>query len=485
MKRKLLAIMLAATMALSLSACNGKTKDENAEGRTREKNRVQEESVVEEPVKEVSAVEEPVVEECDEYQITSLLTPYNDGCAWVNYNDGSVEHTALIDTEGKSLFVSDQMVRVSNVYNEGGSIYIEVNNEYILLDGNGKETARLTDTDENDYYILAAYNGNYIVGEKIENFSESKSVVYLVDQSGKQLTEEIEVTDLPNGGKMRSFSEGIYFEEFWLGHMENGGTEDNTHAYVVFNLFDETCYAAEARKEGSYYEVDLYTCKDFDYDYCNADGYVEADINWRQLISPDDYSSKENLENCLLRLQEERDSSDYRYHSGNGVVREGLFAEWDDYNEYNKYFIYDTDDNLVCEGEFPEGAEILEVYPYSDGCAIVDLIGNDGDEYITAIDTKGNQLYEPKKAEVLYQDIPRPDQSKGYIMTYDGVLTPSGEMIPWDGDFSSVPDDVRLVVKRGCLVHAGVFEGFVVEPSTTCFRSLDGSKVIDKVKVAK
>ncbi len=477
---------------------SGKTADaDTAMEETEAEETVTEEKPEKEETDETNSVEPEENEpEYDEFDISGIVTPYSNGCAWVKYMVDGVEHTGLIDAEGKVLFDLDKR---GYVFNEGGSVYARNDDGCVILDADGNETVRFTNTDENTFAVIGAYNGKYLMGEKIETFSDNKSIMYIIDQNGNKITEDIEVTDLPNGLEMKMFRKGIYYGTFFLGHEVNGGTEGCPKVLLVFNLLNSTCFSVELDEDiygddfKSYFDWGNYVLED-------TDGYAVFYQGHEELISPEDYTDKEKFENFLLGHKEYIDEFLNEYNSENYdpwkysfyafPVREGLQPKWgtEIYSggHDNEYAVFDREGKIVFEGQFPEGTTVIHIYPYSGGIAIIALRGYDGNDYVTAIDTKGNLLYEPKKtSEDLYYAYW--DQSKGYFIIEEGILTPSGDVLSWDDDLTMIPADVRLIKGRNgnTMLDAGIFEGYVVSPGSNEIRSIDGNTSFDKVKIAK
>ena len=500
MKKRLAVIILAALMCFLCTGCGNSsdpgdseprrkdiiTTEDKGEKKDREEKKEEKEEKQEGEADSNADMPGDTAPQFDEYDIRDAITPFKEGRAWVRYFGNDQNCTALIDTEGNQLFCVDQNIGYNNLSSlENGAAYVKTRDEIVIIDRDGNETARLSNTDEKTYEVLASYSGYFFIREKVKNFSENSEVIYIIDRKGNKVTEDITENNL----NIEKLCEGVYF----CGGLDISTQNDKNaiYRYHVFNFL-----------KGDYFDAEVNVPREYSYDNFqitpnnlkDSDGYAKVYYRSRSggdfydYLSIDDYSSKESLEAALSDIVGINGRGSTHGMTSNKLnSREGLYVEWGRNifysKEYkpNEYVIFDVSDNEVARGELPEGVTIQKILPFSGGYAIVFMWGKDGNNYATAIDKTGTLQYEPVRFDFYYENV---DHVKGYCVFYDGILTPSGKVLKWSDDLSEIPADISLM-NEGLVNGDIISEGYVIEPSTGKIRSLDGSVVIDKVKVSK
>ena len=174
MKRKMLALILALTMALSLTACGGEDAAVQ-EDDTAPEDQTDEHVQVQEP--EAPAANYTVVES----------QPYSEGLAWVVYRDeGGTTYTGAMDKEGKVRFcIEGEAVRTTPF--EDGQAYIETEDGLLLVDQDGLVYDFASNLADGG---LRAYGGGYaVVSRTVNDILEGRTTSHiLVDSAGAERT---------------------------------------------------------------------------------------------------------------------------------------------------------------------------------------------------------------------------------------------------------------------------------------------------------
>lgn len=216
MKKNMMALGLALSLALSLCACGGSkdTAEENMPPVEAETG-----SQAADPAPEAQGIR--TVEDCQ---------AYSEGLAWVLYQDDSGNtRTGAIDREGKVQFFVEGTAECTPF--QDGQSYVSTENSLLLVDSSG--TVLRDFSQDLDGRELAAYGGGVvIVREDASDILEGTKETYIaIDTSGNEtvLDKAIRSSGYCSGGIFEASSYDCYFGRtgLWLSQaMANAGAED-------------------------------------------------------------------------------------------------------------------------------------------------------------------------------------------------------------------------------------------------------------------
>ena len=523
MRKRILSIILAVVMVM-LCACSG--SKESAEDRARRESRekrLAEESEEREREKEKEKKEEKEENtkeqssksddrdrsetqaadstksgsQAGNYDISSVMSPFAQGRAWVTYKavPSNTTMLAMIDTEGNSPYGIENATLIS--MDRGISCVSVTNPEnamvaYVFVDGNGKETFSMLNTSEETYRILLQYADKFLIEKKTVNFSENKTVLYVMDNTGKMISDILPVNS-------SNFSV-----------LEVRGNEGNSKISDSGMCYVNTYIQKDGRNSNVFGCLNMNTGE------------------WKVLVEGYYYSNLyENSAGVFACIKDGRSwESNYRYVPINAI--EGADAQqisngyWDEASSYAEgafagdgsmfrndgvlwvkdhvLSLYHIDGEQVYESE-DLGAQIVQVYKEGGKDIVaVCLRGSDNKYYITTLDEKGRKLYDP----VLLENGSYPDWTN--VIGKDGffawnsagmiVLTPDGTQVDVStDDLSVLGKNVVLGTSYGASGryqnNSVIAEGFMRlrnrgnSAGKDGFMSLDGKKVITSVSVLK
>lgn len=388
MKRKMLARILALTMALSLTACGG------------EDAAVQEDDTApEDQTEENVQVQEPEAPTANYTVVESQ--PYSEGLAWVVYRDeGGTTYTGAMDKEGKVRFcIEGEAVRTTPF--EDGQAYIETEDGLLLVDEDGLVydfAGHLADGG------LRAYGGGYaVVYRTVNDIMEGRTTSHiLVDSTGAERTLAHQVSTDGYASKGFFNGNGTYYvpqADLWL-----------VDAAVEAGL---PMWFPEPEVVGDYAIL---------YDLQYVHGGIPDNNGDLHLL----YAGKDDTEATFLDTSALPELSNLAYAEFSITTEKtdcGLVSvEYDsttlDGAEHSGTYFLDLENGtfLTYDGEYAD-LSFKDTFSVGDGRIALELTGNDSMTYLLMVDRQLNELSEP--IQVCYG-------TENFVVDSYGIVSESG-----------------------------------------------------------
>ena len=383
MKRKLLALILALTMALSLTACGG----EDA-------------AVQEDDTEENVQVQEPEAPAANYTVVESQ--PYSEGMAWVVYRDeDGTTYTGAMDKEGKVRFCI-QGEAVATTPFEDGQAYIETEDGLLLVDEDGL----VYDFSSHMADGLRAYGGGYaVVYRTVNDIMEGRTTSHiLVDSTGAErtLAHQVSTDGYASKGFFRGGNSGTYYvpqADLWLS---DAATEAGLPMWFP-----------QASVIGDYAIL---------YDLQYVHGGIPDNNGDLHLL----YAGKVDTEATFLDTSALPELSNLAYADVSITTEKtdcGLVSvEYDsttlDGAEHSGTYFLDLENGtfLTYDGEYAD-LSFKDTFSVGDGRIALELTGNDSMTYLLMVDRQLNELSEP--IQVCYG-------TENFIVDSYGIVSESG-----------------------------------------------------------
>ena len=389
MKRKMLARILALTMALSLTACGG------------EDAAVQEDDTApEDQTEENVQVQEPEAPTANYTVVESQ--PYSEGLAWVVYRDeGGTTYTGAMDKEGKVRFcIEGEAVRTTPF--EDGQAYIETEDGLLLVDEDGL----VYDFSSHMADGLRAYGGGYaVVFRTVNDIMEGRTTSYiLVDSTGAErtLAHQVSTDGYASKGFFRGGNSGTYYvpqADLWLSDA-----------------------AAEAGLPMWFPQASVIGDYAILYDLQYVHGGIPDNNGDLHLL----YAGKDDTEATFLDTSALPELSNLAYAEFSITTAKtdcGLVSvEYDsttlDGAEHSGTYFLDLENGtfLTYDGEYAD-LSFKDTFSVGDGRIALELTGRDSMTYLLMVDRQLNELSEP--IQVCYG-------TENFIVDSYGIVSESG-----------------------------------------------------------
>lgn len=279
---------------------------------------------------------------------------FSEGLAWVNYMDCST----LINKEGDIIYQADGRLQLCSPVQDGVCYYKKSSSEYGILD---KEGNILYKTSGNET-ILAYGDGKFLSGRTESGFNQHGKSIGAIDKNGKEVTDFVSIDDdiyIDLEGEWKYLDDGIFYEvsakgEFpWVFDTTNGKLRNN-------NTDDSWKFPIEETTKSENGKIWVTTGK----------GLTTFNMHEWEPIKQIDSSKEKSYEiTKACSIVGKTGVVDGVYYDLNGEK----IAEVDLYQ-----------DQVIERGEFSEAG-------------YAPLVMNDqGHEYITYVNKKGEQQFEPK-----------------------------------------------------------------------------------------
>ena len=388
MKRKMLALILALTMALSLTACGGEDAAVQ-EDDTAPEDQTEENVQVQEP--EAPAANYTVVES----------QPYSEGLAWVVYRDeGGTTYTGAMDKEGKVRFcIEGEAVRTTPF--EDGQAYIETEDGLLLVDQDGLVYDFASNLADGG---LRAYGGGYaVVSRTVNDILEGRTTSHiLVDSAGAERTLAHQVSTDGYASKGFFNGAGTYYvpqADLWL---VDAATEAGLPMWFP-----------QASVIGDYAIL---------YDLQYVHGGIPDNNGDLHLL----YAGKDDTEATFLDTSALPELSNLAYAEFSITTAKtdcGLVSvEYDsttlDGAEHTGKYFLDLENGtfLTYDGEYAD-LTFKDTFSVGDGKIALELTGKDSMTYLLMVDRQLNELSEP--IQVCYG-------TENFIVDSYGIVSESG-----------------------------------------------------------
>lgn len=427
MKRKLLSLLLASSMVLTLAACGGSGSESGEAG-----------EVIPQEVSPTLVIE-PEPDLIEEIEVTwpgdlpedrtytvSAAGGFHDGLAWIKFSGGSDDYIGCIDKDGVLQFYCDGAYDYSDF--EDGYAYLQGDDELYLIDTTGKIVHDYTQ--ELSGETIVAYDGGYVVSYHEESsFSTGTTKIYtLTDSLGNQTPyERSNVLDVLSAA-------GLNFE--W----------DLEELNMLFFYPSDDLAGWAQDEQGAWY-------------------FIVVDL------STGSFTKAALPEEC----------EDFEWLRPIAGLQDGFISFVDmDYDDgHNVFYILDVSAGtfLKYEGEYadyvPSEEVIADMFSILScrvgGKFILPLVGADGNPYFVFLDEDMNELTEPAQAKLLYVD-------GDYLFWDDGVYDLDGNFLR-DGD----SDRLMSAIGRYALLDGWMSEGVIRDTvsGTYTYYAYDGTLLFD------
>ena len=477
---------------------------------------INEEEVEVEPAKEEEPVEEPTPEpevesvNCD----INKAYPFAEDRAWVEYSDpeDNATCTALIDTDGNVLFSEKEKVRnISSMQGGVSVVQLMVNDgpkKYLFVDKDGNLTCTFTsEDDDSELTVIGQYQDKILVMDEKSGFSGHTADIYTVDKDGSKSTDTL----LSFGIKDQ---DSLWFYKF---------SDDNSLAlwdkYVGYLDFStrRNCISKLGKCLIAYREPDDSSFRFALIDIVSGSSKLYGNSR-DESGNVTDYGL--DLLNINSRNIFDTDKGIYLY--GFNAQGERVYVALDDIEDFDarSFKIEGSDDKktITSDGKIVVAGETtISVYDIADGsliaespdmggeiytpggerwfqsgsgfCAIL-LKGADGDTYVSVLDDKLSQLYEPQPMKANEWDL-----CNGYVIFNDEIgarnyaaYTPAGQKVSLkDGDDVSgiSSDSVSTIGDKEWFLSDGYFNISAVGGEDCGYRSTNGSMNLTETIVSK
>lgn len=341
------------------------------------------EAAAETEEKEPEKVIEPDIQA--EYPIYEILSDFSGKRAWVKYTKDNNIHYGLIDTNGFLIYSLDSSDLRDWNWNEAGAIttpegtcciysgpflgslkypgmIIVDSAGNVIFDGNNQG-------EDTEFYYLGYGDGSYLVLKHIANFSQNGYYFCEMSVSG-DIVKEIECnieTDRDSPPLDQNFS--------YCGCDLFFGTDRNSYIWF-YDRANGNFYSSESKFSDQLYPIGIYQEKYIVF----QDARVYADF----LNIQEGYYYVHSID-TMYNPAEQITVTDAFIRIAKSTYGEGLFNSPDG--------IYDLSGNLI--HTYPEEWEIDYAGPFENGFAILQVIGADGKDYVTAVNAEGTVQYEP------------------------------------------------------------------------------------------
>lgn len=416
---------------------------------------------------------------------------FSEGRAWVEFKKNGNPYLGVIDETGKLIYQQNLQELQSRIKNEtsnssnnknmstdsflssiktsrfkdGSALFTAGDYYSVIVDSEGNECFKCDRSNESDEYsILGHGDGTYVVGEHIKDYAHNDYYAYVIDKSGKALTDKLKI-DYYNSAYTHVFTyygEGIFFGNNYIINVNNN---------IAFKI--------DKPLETTFYEGRAFS-------------------SWRPylIVKPSDLSNLEtyvNLSNAYDQNQATKGNANvFETSWGEGLLLMRSLTS-------GNYDWYNTSGNIAFSvSGIDDGVYIEEAGNYSGGCAPIEIEGKDGDKYVVALDKSGNMLYQPIRGLLLASDVAHGmciDMSEICSNGYYPVSI-NGNNVVFDKNGNSYEpsvDDLSAIGQNGKMTVGNklISGGFIYDYSSSSttsesknkpvkFISLDTKTVIEK-----
>lgn len=292
--------------------------------------------------------------------------PFSEGLTWIKYNDETAEvQTAAMNADGDILFTLTESAEYLSDFHDNTAFYTVADTSTdVLIDASGNELYRTCGNAENTVKqerICGYANGAYILVRQESGISEKTNKVALMNPDGTMKMD--------------------YTNQFTSVDMYASAVD------LINSLFYEN--TAHYRGEG-WYQIGS--------TFINFDEMKIGRISYQTVVS--NFLSSGVLvavDHTGMRCYDTNlNSVSFTVSVFPHEMHDGMFFR-NTYNFDTKEYeagYYDENLNLVrSTALYPDN----QVYcsPFSDGLAIMEITGKDGNTYLTMIDSTGEQMFEP------------------------------------------------------------------------------------------
>lgn len=326
-------------------------------------------------------------------QILTGFSDFQEGRAWVQYG----ETTALIDKEGKIIWECDaNIAQISSM--KDGLAYFRVSgyeyDTYMIIDSDGNITYT-RDCDEN-YFILAHGDGLFLVAEHIMNFDTNEWRFGAIDKNGNIVVPfKAYETSVPLGADPAEYTPQLLGidSEYNIGCTYRGdGVFELTYAHQQFYTFQMdillnietqtilfTYDAYKATSDDSEYRVSFLS----EFENGSAIVIVSGERNEKLICTL-------SVDGTLTQIVAEENWS-----FNGGFPDQILGNEFSDGLCYLDGRFYNLEGECVIDFPQYRGKHTYFCGSFVDGYAWMNIVGADGEDYITIIDNNGSLMFEP------------------------------------------------------------------------------------------
>lgn len=444
MKRKLLSLLLASSMVLTLAACGGSGSESGEAG-----------EVIPQEVSPTLVIE-PEPDLIEEIEVTwpgdlledrtytvSAAGGFHDGLAWIKFSGGSDDYIGCIDKDGVLQFYCDGAYDYSDF--EDGYAYLRGDDELYWIDAAGEIVHDYTQELSGET-IVNYYDGYVVSYHEESSFSTGTTKIYtLTDSSGNQTPYEskskadVQISDFLSAYGLKLEWEGVLFE---LG-------EEMLGSELALSLGEDVVYLARD-EQGAWYFImyDSSTggftkaalpveCEELYYQFAPITAPQDGFISF---LCADDIYSSDPATFYILDVS-----------TGALLKYEGKYADYVPSVEV----IADMFSILSCR--------VGDKF-------ILPLVGADGNPYFVFLDEDMNELTEPAQAKFLYVD-------GDYLFWDDGVYDLDGNFLR-DGDSDRLMSAIERNVFQGDCMSEGVIRDTV--GGTYTYYAYDGTLLFDE-----
>lgn len=475
MKRKLLSLLLAGSMVLTLAACGG-SGSESGEMEEVIPQEVVSPALTVEPGPDLVEPEPNLIEEievtwpgdlsADRTYTVSAAGGFHGGLAWIEFSDGSDDYIGCIDKDGALQFYCDGAYDYSDF--EDGYAYLRGDDELYRIDTTGKIV--------NDYAqelpgeSIVAYGGGYVISCRVEpgGFSTGTTKTYtLTDSLGNQAPcDGKAVTGYYGNGIFESGSD-LYFAkaDVWLNEfLSASGLEPYNWGHLT-DLGTDAWFVRKLDWEAGPLSLgDDFACWAWD----------DQETMYFIVVDP----STGGLTKAALPAECE----DFYEVMPISALQDGFISFVDKGSDYFTGIFYILDVSagtfLKYEGEYaehvPSANVIADMFSVlscrAGGKFILPLVGADDNPYFVFLDEDMNALTEPAQAELLYVE-------GDYLFWDEGVYD-------LDGNFLRDGDSDRLIsaIERNALRDGRMSEGVIRDTvdGIDTYYAYDGTLLFDE-----
>ena len=441
-------------------------------------------------------------------------TAFNEGVAWASFRDEEtkIDYVGLINTDGRILYMDDskQYLSAKNTFTvtqlyQGRTLI----DDDVIIDQYGNPL--FSCMDESMKILGYSYSDGLVFLSKHTDatFSNASSdYLYILDPDFSLIETGIEI-------KPTSVGYDSVYNTQWYEEKYPLSVNDTIYCLcdgVYYCNSDNRCLYINLKtgayiSNGAHMQIETY-----DDNYAVVQeyvGYYLLPINeFASVSTHDELMSLLDSEDCIYigdnaaggttrgliasHINDNKDSNVHRtvdrwWYSDNfgGCFYRRVKGYGGTEAECTPYYeCIDVSGNTILRfPAFPEGVTYKGVSDFYNGYSAIYLIGVDGEEYDSVIDTNGNLQYEPISF-IGYK------YGYGGIFGYSkeestfGVLSPTGKLLriydglPWIGS-----EDTFYMNTNGYIVaiHDGYIFYHSENDAVTAYYSLDGSKAIERV----
>ncbi|MCL2163915.1 MAG: zinc ribbon domain-containing protein [Oscillospiraceae bacterium] len=358
-----------------------------------------------------------------EYLKTATLlnaSAFSEGYAWVQYHNGNAVNTAVIDTNGSIVFLSNEPILYASDFKDGLAFYITSpnafqvglenfsygmsSNVFMLNNNNAALFFHIIDesgkTTSVNYRILTYGDNQFLAATHISNFDLDEWLIGTIDKHGDVVNEFRNYTweswssiktfnpdDFSYGSfndvtdRYRYAGEGVFLlhGDLWQNmFFYNARTQSFTYQDGRSTRILGEYYNGAALGRNSMY-------------YTSDGGCLLLDEYGESLERSRDFPLND------ARRYSDLDTSNYNYISAIRDNNPPLFPVGDGLVYYDHSY-YDLEGNeIIALTKYNDKA--MFGGPFSGGYAALLIIGADGFSYVTVIDRNGTEQFTPRRTD--------------------------------------------------------------------------------------